>query len=408
MEKLKLLVVRGHEEPGDAPTRELTEALSQCGNRPLLASSGEILSGVHDGLEPDLLLLHTELTSQEVTLVRERWRHLSTPPGVLVFCGPDHLRLEPHLDQELDFLLPPFTPALVRNRLLRGDLHRRLIRTVDDLDPSRSLGLCERDLRVGRQIQQGFLPAELPCPHGWEVAAGFEPAREVSGDFYDGFTMANGRRTAFLVADVCDKGIGAALFMALVRTILRYSAQNLWTGALAPFLLSTQPVFLGSPGVGAIPMLAAVRGANHYLTTHHLQQAYFVTLFFCVIDPDSGQVLYINAGHNPPVLLRATGGHRLLRTTGPAIGLWPEAIFTISSVVLGPADALFLYTDGVTEARDPIGRLLGPASLVRLLSGMPGATAAELVRGVMEDVQAHRGRAPQSDDITMLALRRCG
>jgi sigma-B regulation protein RsbU (phosphoserine phosphatase) len=394
-------------EPGDSTTRELMQALAGCGSQPILCSDADVLAGAHDAFDPDLLLLHAALTPKEVTLVKERWQHLRTPPGVMLFCGSEHALLEPHLENELDVLLPPFVPALVRNRLVLGHQRRCLTRAVNDLDPSLSLLPHERDLRIGRQIQRGFLPADLPCPPGWDVATGFEPACEVSGDFYDGFPMAGGRRTAFLIADVCDKGIGAALFMALMRTLLRYSAQNLWAGALAPFLLPTQPVFLGSPGIGAVPMLAAVRGANHYLTANHLPQAYFVTLFFCVMDPDSGRIIYINAGHNPPVLLRAAGGHRLLRTTGPAVGLWPDAVFTIAGVTLGPGDTLFAYTDGVTEARDPQRDLYGLPRLVSLLGGMPGATADEQVSRVLADVQTHRGRAPASDDITMLALRRC-
>lgn len=394
---MKILVVGGR----DATTRELATVIAEGGDQPIVCSCPDTLAGTHDGLEPDLLLLHAKLTAHEMASVRERWQHLQTPPGVVVYCGPGHPLQPPVAD--VDFLPPPFTPDLVRHRLRLGQQRRCLARAVDELDPSWS---PEGDLRIGRQIQQGFLPAELPCPAGWEVAAGFEPAREVSGDFYDGFPMAGGRRMAFLVADVCDKGIGAALFMALLRTLLRYSAQNLWAGALAPFLLPTQPVLLSSPGVGAVPMLAAVRGANQYLTTNHLQQAYFVTLFFCVLDPATGRVLYINAGHNPPVLLRASGGHRLLRTTGPAVGLWPDAVFTIASASLGPADALFIYTDGVTEARNKGRELFGLARLVRILRGMPGAAAGEQVHRVLAEVDTHRGRSPRSDDITVLALRR--
>ncbi|GAA3424156.1 PP2C family protein-serine/threonine phosphatase [Streptosporangium sandarakinum] len=409
MDELTLLVVEGPEENAAAETHELTRALAECGNRPVLSSGPEVLAGAHDALEPDLLLLHASLTAKEVALFGQKWQHLRTPPGVLLFCGPDHIPLDAHLDHEMDFLVPPFTPTLVRNRLERGHQRRRLARTAAELDPYPSLSLLQhdRDLKIGRQIQQGFLPPELPCPDGWEVATGFEPAREVSGDFYDGFFMAGGRRAAFLVADVCDKGIGAALFMALVRTLLRFSAQNLWAGgALAPFLLPTQQVFLSSPSIGALPLLSTVHGANRYLTANHLQQAYFVTLFFCVTDPDSGRLLYINAGHNPPVLLRASGGHRLLRTTGPAVGLWPDAVFTIASVTLGPSDTLFLYTDGVTEARNAERELFGLPRLVRLLSGMSGAGAGDMVGRTLSEVQAHTGRAPQSDDITMLALRR--
>ncbi|MDF5752079.1 PP2C family protein-serine/threonine phosphatase [Spongiactinospora sp. TRM90649] len=406
MEGLKVLVA-GKNAPGDDTIRELASALVECGTQPVLSSGEEILSGAHDAFDPDLLLLHAELTKKEVGFVRDRWQRSCDPPGALLFCGPDHVTLEPHLDQGLDYILPPFTPGLVRNRLTSGYERRRLARAVGDLEPSLDLLLHERDLRIGRRIQEGFLPAELPCPTGWEVAARFEPAREVSGDFYDGFSMANGRRAAFLVADVCDKGIGSALFMALMRTLLRHSAENWWTGALAPFLLPGRQGFLGSPGIGAVPLLAAVRGTNHYLTTHHLSQAYFVTLFFCVTDPATGRILYINGGHNPPILQRASGGHRLLRATGPAVGLWSDAVFTIAAGTLGPADTLFMYTDGVTEARNEEGELFGLPRLVNLLDGMSGAPAEEVVTQVLAEVRAHTGRAPQSDDITMLVLRRC-
>ena len=275
----------------------------------------------------------------------------------------------------------------------------------------------ERELHIGKEIQQGFLPEELPRPERWEIAARLRPAHLVSGDFYDGFELANGRRTALVVADVCDKGVGAALFMALIRTLLRHTALQSGAGSLAQSDIEViaavsggedrdgRPAAGAAVASGAAPLLSAVRGTNDYLMTTHLRQGYFATVFFAVLDPATGALTYANCGHNPPLVLRRDGPPVPLEPTGPAVGMIPGATFELGHVTLAEGDSVFAYTDGVTEAKDPGGDFFGADRLVDLLAG-PVRSAAELVELVDDAVLDFTGPAEQSDDVTLLALHR--
>jgi sigma-B regulation protein RsbU (phosphoserine phosphatase) len=275
----------------------------------------------------------------------------------------------------------------------------------------------ERDLQIARQIQASFLPEELPQVPGWELAARFQPAREVSGDFYDAFPLTNNRRLGFVIADVCDKGIGAALFMALFRTLIRAFAQQhyslSWTDALgreaAPG--GTRPGDVPSPRRRSLPSIGsgalnnAVSLTNSYILRNHGQTGMFATLFFGVLDPATGSLAYVNCGHNPPILIGRSGRTARLTATGPALGLMPDARFDIQQAHLEPGDILIAYTDGVTEARDPRGEFYGDAQLLSLVQ--PGAhSAEELLDRIEGSLRAHIDGEDPSDDITMLAVRR--
>jgi sigma-B regulation protein RsbU (phosphoserine phosphatase) len=275
----------------------------------------------------------------------------------------------------------------------------------------------ERDIQIGRSIQLGFLPASLPQPTGWEIAARFQPAREVAGDFYDAFEMTNGRRLGFLVADVCDKGVGAALFMALFRTLIRSNAQQNtslgWMDPKASSVTESSDWLRGDPSqrrqslpsIGTGALMHAVSGTNDYIADNHMDQGYFATVFMGVLDPTNGALIYINGGHNPPLLLRADGTIEQLKPTGPAVGMFPGAKFTIAQARLRPGDTLYAYTDGVTDARSPAEEFWGMERIRQHLVG-DVASAEALVAGIMDDLNTHIGSAAQFDDITMMALRR--
>jgi sigma-B regulation protein RsbU (phosphoserine phosphatase) len=303
----------------------------------------------------------------------------------------------------------------VRNRRTAALDRPTPIRSEVDVVAAGRLLRYEQELQIGRDIQRGFLPGLLPCPEGWEVAARFRPARVVAGDFYDGFELVNGRRTAFLVADVCDKGVGAALFMALIRTLLRHTAQQGHVGSL---LVSDLQAIVradasdGSagrprarPSIGAAPLMAAVRGTNEYLTRNHLEQGYFATLFFAILDPRTGGLIYINGGHNPPVVLRRNGDLEPLHPTGPAVGLLPGSVFKLGDTSLAEGETLFAYTDGVTEARNPQGEFFSEQRMLDLLA-QPARSAKDLLDRMDLAVRRFVGSAEQFDDVTMLALRR--
>jgi phosphoserine phosphatase RsbU/P len=318
-----------------------------------------------------------------------------------------------------DYLLTPTTPALLNMRI-QSVLERKALRKREQGQVEREMLLkLEHDIHIGRQIQLSFLPASLPQPEGWEIAARFQPAREVAGDFYDSFYIWNRRRVGFIIADVSDKGVPAALFMAIFRTLLRAGSlynmsissgdsfdavmspvkeQKDWTSAES----GQKPRKL--PTIG-ISQLGSVPSTNAYMSLTHGIDSYFVTLFFGILDPRTGDVLYVNGGHNPPVIIRTDGTLQLLKPTGPAVGVLPEAKYRYAHTKLNPGDVLYAYTDGVTEARAPDGSFFTEARLLELLK-TPHPSAASLLDVVHEELTAFIAAADQFDDITMMAIRR--
>jgi serine phosphatase RsbU (regulator of sigma subunit) len=141
------------------------------------------------------------------------------------------------------------------------------------------------------------------------------------------------------------------------------------------------------------------------MARHHHRQGYFCTLFFAVLDPVTGSVLYVNGGHNPAVLVRANGDHVQLGPTGPAVGMFAHSTFLLDHVSLGPGDALFLYTDGITETRNITGEFFGMDRTIDAVTS-PGRTASQLLDFVEDEVLRYMGDADQHDDMTMLAVRR--
>lgn len=274
------------------------------------------------------------------------------------------------------------------------------------------LAVYERELEIGRQIQSGFLPEDLPVPPGWDIEVEFRPARQVAGDFYDVFELVDRRRLALAVADVCDKGVGAALFMALIRTLLRHTAlnsglRNVAAGGPSARRLAV-PGRPGEPMVGAAALLNAVEATNRYLIDIHPGQGYFATVFFGVLDPATGSLVYVNCGHNAPLVLAADGTARAeLGPTGPAVGVLPGGRFTVGHQRLEPGECLFVFTDGVTEAHAADRELFGEDRLLDL-AGVPVRSARELLDRVSAALDGHVGTAEQFDDITMMAVLRPG
>lgn len=269
------------------------------------------------------------------------------------------------------------------------------------LDRQRELMIVERDVQVGRQIQADFLPDTLPSPEGWEIGSRFRPAKEVSGDFFDAFS-AGGDRVGLIVADVCDKGVGAALFMALSRSLLRAFA----------WLAEGYPLSHGEEGTRLASRLAdltaePVRLTNEYIARFHGKMNTFVTLFFGVLDPASGLLRYINAGHNPPIVTDKLGKVRArLAPTGPALGIFPGSEFRIGELIMEPGEFLLAFTDGVTEARDPNRGFFTDQRLVTLVEEELPVSASALLDRIDTALKQHEAGCGLSDDITMLAVRR--
>lgn len=277
----------------------------------------------------------------------------------------------------------------------------------------RTLVKLESDLQTARDIQAGFLPDRLPQPEGWQVAAHFRPAREVAGDFYDAFMLKRQNRMWIVMADVVDKGVPAALFMALVRSLTRAFAQQNYSVNWAELLdegagkpTSERAGRRRIPSTGTMALKNALTLTNKYILENHIDLNMFATMFVGMFDPHSGRLSYINAGHNPPYIIAKDGTLKaVLHPTGPAVGMMADIEYEIENNRLAPGDILFAYTDGVTEARAPNRSFFGVDRLEELLS-RPYPSAAALLDSVKEAVYAFIGGGPQADDVTMVAVRR--
>jgi sigma-B regulation protein RsbU (phosphoserine phosphatase) len=241
-------------------------------------------------------------------------------------------------------------------------------------------GRLERELQVARQVQASLLPRTTPKVAGWEFAARWKPAREVSGDFYD--FVPCGDQLGLIIADVSDKGMPAALFMALSRSIVRASA----TASPSP--------------------ADAIHQANRLICADSADSM-FVTLVYARLDPATGQVVYVNAGHNPPLLYSVEQSTLIeLPSTGMALGVFEDVEFEERRVQLGPGDFILLYTDGVSEAMDPESRMFGEERLRRVLLDRPDAPAEALAAALEEALAAFTGPSARSDDVTFVVVRR--
>ncbi|WP_413160487.1 PP2C family protein-serine/threonine phosphatase [Capilliphycus salinus ALCB114379] len=268
-----------------------------------------------------------------------------------------------------------------------------------------------KELETGREIQRNFLPPELLQKSGWEIAAFFQPARQVAGDFYDVFEFPEGS-VGLVIADVCDKGVGAALFMALFRSLIRiFSAQTKLRGSPSKILDDHQPIngWIGestSMNLTHLNALQAVCLANNYVAEYHGDLGMFATLFFGVLCPCTGLLTYINAGHEPLYILNSEAGIReSLTSTGPAVGMLPDLKFNLAQTYIKPGEILIGYTDGVPEARAVDGSFFTGEKLLSILQ-KNNNSAENLVQDISDSVQHHTGIAEQFDDITMLAVRR--
>jgi sigma-B regulation protein RsbU (phosphoserine phosphatase) len=242
-------------------------------------------------------------------------------------------------------------------------------------------GRMEQELRMAREIQRSLLPARIPRLAGYELAADWQAAHEVAGDFYDLIELGEDGRLGVLIADVSDKGAPAAIFMAVARSLIRGNA------------------------VGSATPLEAMERANR-LVFADSRAGMFVTAFYAVLSPGSGRIQYVNAGHNPPLLRRAAGDVEALSRGGMALGLHPDNRLTLGELELRVGDVLVLYTDGVTEAPNRQMEEFGLRRLMELLARCGGLDAAGWLQRILEAVRAFTGEAAAFDDITLVVIRR--
>ena len=239
----------------------------------------------------------------------------------------------------------------------------------------------EYELRLARQIQKSFLPAACPSVRGYQLCSEWKTAREVSGDFYD-FVSLHGERQGMLIADVSDKGMAAAMFMALSRTILRTMA-------------------IGKPTARE----TLERANDLILADAHSEM--FVTVFYAVLDPDANRLTYVNAGHNPPLFYRAA--HKELTTLkehGLALGVMPGISLEEHEIEMAPGDLVLMYTDGVTDAINSREEEFGMDRLADLVMTNAHQPVECIVDEITRAVTEFAGEGIHFDDVTMVALKR--
>jgi sigma-B regulation protein RsbU (phosphoserine phosphatase) len=241
----------------------------------------------------------------------------------------------------------------------------------------------ESQLRIAREIQAGALPSVFPpFPERNEIDifASMKPAKQVGGDFYD-FFFVDDKNLYVLIGDVSGKGVPAALFMMTCKTMLKAEAMN---------------------GRSAWEIL---RNANKGIYPDN-ETCMFVTVFCAIINTKTGEVDYASAGHNPPMVSRSGGGFEFLELEKSGVlGPMPDGRFSTGTLRLNPDDALFLYTDGVTEALNPDEEFYSEERLRNLLSNIREKDPTHMIQAVKDDIRQFAGGASQYDDITMLAIR---
>ena len=355
----------------------------------LTASNGqEALERVAEDV-PDMIFLDLMMPVMDGFAVLEQlqahkeWRNI---PVVIVSASND---TESIAMGAIDFLPKPFEPAILHARLNSGLEKKRL----HDLE-QQYLKSLERELEIGREIQAGFLPQDVPQPEGWQIKAYFQAAREVAGDFYDVFEIAP-RQLGLLLGDVTDKGVGSALYMALIRSLLRAMV-------MADTFVDDAQVEGCAPFEECI--LRAVRLVNNYLCLIH-DSAMYATLFFGVLDADIGELHYLSAGHDPPYLLRDGVILNRIMPTGPAVGMFESASFEIDSIKIEPGDTLVLYSDGIPDCQDSSGKTFGNDRFRNLLQ-QSGEKPSEILDTLITQLKQHMQDTNQYDDITLLMINR--
>jgi phosphoserine phosphatase RsbU/P len=238
----------------------------------------------------------------------------------------------------------------------------------------------EQELKVARDIQTSFLPACCPEAPGWQLSAFWRSARQVGGDFYD-FIPLPREHLGLVIADVADKGVPAALFMAVSRTLTRAASM---TGRRTPGEALTR---------------------TNEMILSDARSDLFVTMVFADLSP-VGRVTYANAGHNPPLLVRTTGVVERLHPHGMALGVMPEVVLHDQQIRLGNGDLLVLYTDGVTDALDARGREFGLERLEQAAVAHRHSTADGIVAAIQDAIHEFVGDEPPFDDLTLVVAKR--
>jgi sigma-B regulation protein RsbU (phosphoserine phosphatase) len=389
MSSSKILIV--DDEPFNVDY--LAQELEELNCDTVSASNGQEALDQVTRESPDLVLLDIMMPVMDGLEVLSR---LKTNPStrdipVIVISASSDLRSVANgiqLGAE-DYLPKPFEPTLLHARISSSLEKKRL----HDLEQLYLKGL-ERELDIARDIQKGFLPDELPRLKGWDINAYFKAAREVAGDFYDAFLLPGGN-LVFVVGDVCGKGVGAALFMTLFRSLIRAAC--------------TMDVFYSEKDIQALTMqerlAKAISFTNRYIYDVHGDSSMFATVFIGAFELSNGTLAYINCGNEPALIVRNGCVLTSLRPTAPVIGIFPEANFYVKEFIMEQDDLILAFTDGIPDARNLCNESLGHQGLLNILNDALSDPAL-LLRQIEERLRCFVGTAEQFDDITLMAVRK--
>lgn len=372
----------------------LEQELEEMGYDTVAAGDGRTALEQVATAAPDVVLLDIMMPGMDgfavLSHLREDPRHRQLPVIIISAIG-DMATIARGIELGAEDYLPkPFDPIILQARL-RSSVEKKRLRDQEQL----YLNSLERELEIGRQIQAGFLPRRIPQPAGWEIAAHFAAAREVAGDFYDVFTLPESGRVGLMLGDVSDKGVGAALFMTLFRSLLR--------AALNPASLGERQT--GAHTDAAARLQHSVQLTNDYIASMHGDTGMFATLFFGLLDPTDGSLLYINAGQEPAILANTDGVVCQLAATGPAVGIIEGNVYPVVETSLAHGDALLLYSDGVTDAENERHDFFTRARLLEQFRPFP-ETAQHLLERITAQLARHVGAMKQFDDISLVAVYR--
>lgn len=368
----------------DTPTnlRLLSQMLGDHGYGVRAVTSGKRAIASARAIPPSLILLDIkmpEMNGYEVCKELKSEKLTHDIPIIFISALDDiQDKVDAFTVGGVDYITKPFQLEEV---LARVETHLALTRMQKQLQDANEK--FEEELNLAGKLQATFFPSEPPSIPGWQMAVKLKPARQTSGDFYDILSLPDGQ-IGILIADVVDKGVAAALYMALSWTLLRTYAAD----------FPTKPE-------------KVLKAANQRII-QDTDATRFVTAFFGILDPATGRMVYCNAGHNPPFHFSGRK-HEIvheLEKTGMPMGLVEDHAWEQRVIEIAPGDVLILYTDGVPDAQNSKGKYFGVERMLKSVKSNLDQTARAIQKGIMKDVTSFVGKAPQLDDMAAIVVVR--
>jgi len=365
-----------------ANLRLLSKMLNEQGYRVRPVPDGRLALAAAQAKPPDLILLDIRMPDLNGYQVCERLKAESRTKDIpIIFISAlDAVqdKVKAFTVGGVDYITKPFH---IEEVLARVETHLALRKLQEQLEMANQK--MAQELALAGEVQEGFFPQELPDIAGWQLSMKMKSARETSGDFFDVIPLPRGYY-GILMADVVDKGVAAALFMALSWSLIRTYAGD----------------FPSHPEM----VLTSVN--QRILEDTTAQQ--FVTIFYAVLDPKSGRFVFANAGHSPPIVFNSQSGEILQRLehTGKPLGLFEDEVWDQGEIKLSPGDVVVVYTDGVSEAQNEQQEFFDESGLVASVQRHLGGPAGDIAHGILSNVEEFIADAPQVDDIGIAVLMR--